>query len=160
MVLDTQPPLGASLASRLRSRHAVQMTTTATETLHVLKRLTPTAVFVGLRRPGPEGWRFLRERRLRRLRVPLVVFGDDAAIGIWARRAGVAAFLSVGVGPNGKELTVYQAAARLGLRPDAVRRRIKQGTLSASIAAGSRGGYRILESDISSARLPPRLDSR
>ena len=152
LILDTQPPLASLLATRFGAPHAVKTATTAVEALRAVKRLASATVFVGLKKPGPEGWRFLRERRTRRIRVPFVVFSDDPAIAVWARRVAAPAFLYVGWASGGKQLTVNEAATRLGLTAEVIRRRIRQGTLRASVAPGSTVGYRIQKSDLSSIR--------
>src|SRR5438093_784297 len=104
-------PPGSLLATNLGKRHEVQTASTAAEALRAVKRLAPAAVFVGLRKPGPEGWKFLRERRVRGLSVPTVVYSDDPAIAVWARRVAASAFILVSASP-GKQVTVNEAATR------------------------------------------------
>jgi len=159
LILNAQMPPGLLLARKLGRWHEIETVSTATDALRAVKRLAPAAVFVGLRKPGPEGWKFLRERRVRGISVPTVVYSDDPAIAVWARRAAASAFLLVSASP-GKQVTVNEAATRLGLTPDAIRRRIREGTLLASAPPGSAVGYRIEECRLSSIRPSSKVAKR
>jgi excisionase family DNA binding protein len=148
VVLDVQPPLAPLLRQRFTG-HVFETAMTATEAVRAFRRSAPSAVFVALRKPSPEGWRFLRHRRTRTVPVPVVVFSDDPAIAAWARRVRASAFFYLTARGTSTELTVSSAARRLRVTPDTVRRWIREGKLAARVTA-TRSQYRISESDLSS----------